>query len=191
MPENEELGKEKTEFDRMSEQIKGAHKEVLEEQEAKNSFLKQIDSLMIMVPAIETVSLETTGAKVKELKICELPVVKHLDYEKAINQMDVNVEQDVDKLKDLKFEDILSMKQADWEQMKKVVILICDNGLNVDKDGKTIVDETFCESYLTWTLVSLIIMTYNKKFVVPSFIQLWTLKSFFQRVLLFSGRQNQ
>lgn len=186
----EELGKDKTEFDRISGEIKKAHKEVLEEEEAKNSFLKQIDSLLIMVPAIETVSLETTGSAVKELKICELPVVKHLEYEKAINRMDVNVEQDVDKLKNLKFEDILSMKKTDWEQMKKVVILICDNGLNLNKDGKAIVDEQFCDAYLTWTLVSLIIMTYNKKFVVPSFIQLWTLKSFFQRVLVFSGRQN-
>jgi hypothetical protein len=191
MPGKEEEGKEKTEFEKMSEEIKGAHKDVLEEEQTKNAFLAQIDSLMIMVPAIETVSLETTGSKVKELKICELPVVKHLEYEKAINQMDVDVDQDVEKLKNLKFEDILSMKMADWGQMKKVVILICDNGLNLGKGDKSIVDEQFCDDYLTWTLVSLIIMTYNKKFVVPSFIQLWTLKGFFQRVLLFSGKQNQ
>jgi len=187
----QEENEQQKKFEEIRTQIDDAHKDLNEEEKAKTNFLSQIDSLNIVIPAIEKICLETTAAPIKELKICELPVLKHYEYEKLISQMDVKAGEDVDKLKEMKLEDFFEMKMTDWEQMKAVVITICDNGLNLDKDKRQIVDEEFCDKYLTWSLAASIILTYNKKFVGPNFMQLWTLKNFFQRVLLFFGRQNE
>jgi len=159
-----------------------------------NKILKDtMDSIEIFVPLMEIVSLENvTASEYKEIKLIELPCKKQVEYERmAINLQTVSQES-LNAIKDnVTFEGMIDFEKTEMDHLHKMVIHICDNGLNLNKDGKGFVTQEFCEDVLSPTLIYKILTVYMKKFATRPLMERMRLINFFTLPVMLSNRQTR
>jgi len=195
MQEKEEQKKEPT-FEEIAGQINKAHEGISgigSAEDMKKILQATMDSIEIFVPLMEIVHLENvTSSEHKEIKLIELPCKKQVEYERmAINLQTVSQES-LNAIKDnVTFEGMIDFEKTEMEHLHKMVILICDNGLNLNKDGKSFVTKEFCEDVLSKSLVYKILITYMKKFASQSLMERMKLINFFTLPVMLSNRQTQ
>jgi len=195
MSGNEEEKKEPT-FEDISEQINKAHQGISgigSADDLKKILQATMDSIEIFVPLMEIVSLENvTASEYKEIKLIELPCKKQVEYERmAVNLQTVSQESLNSIKENATFDSLIDLQNTEMEHQHKMVIHICDNGLNLDREGKPFVTKEFCENVLGPTMISYILFTYMKKFATMALMERMKLINFFTLPVMLSNRQTQ
>lgn len=182
-----------SEFDKKSSEIDKAHQQLktppdLEEQ--KKILQDTIDSIDIMVPLMKVISLENVSASPhKEIKLIELSSQKQIQYERLAIKLEAKSADELTALQDdLTFDSMIDFEQTELTHLYNMVILICDNGLNLDEEGKGFVTLDFCENVLSRTLIYKILVTYMKEFATQALMERMKLINFLAMPVMLSSQ---
>lgn len=189
-------GKEETEFDKRSKEIDKAHKDMKTPpgpEEMGKIVQDMMDSIDIIVPLQVSISLENVSSSSHpEIKLIELSSKKQIEYERLTIGLETKSVEQLQAIKDDQtFEAMVDFEKAELEDLYKMTMLICDNGLNQDKDGKCFVSRDFCENVLSKTLIYKILITYMKKFTSQALIERMKLINFLAMPVMLSDQRRQ
>lgn len=172
------------------QEIKKAHAAIAKgatPEDLKKIMDELMDSIQVAVPLPVTISLEHTSSPHKEIRLIELSCNKQIEYERHAIELQVKAEGDIKDLKDdVTFEKAIDFDKTELAQLKKMVVMICDNGQNKDEQGNSFVTEEFCGDHLSRTMLLSILVCYMKEFVGPAFNERMRLTTFFSSLLMFS-----
>ena len=186
-------GKEKTPYEKMRDEIDKAHEGIPNPEDLNKIMQGVMDSIDIVVPIQVSISLENVSAlPFPEIKLIELPSKKQIEYERMAFQLETNSVDGLQKIQDGQTLDaMIDFEKAELEDLYKMVILICDNGLNLDENKQNFVTQEFCENYLSKTMLYNILVTYMKKFTSQALLQRMKLINFFAMPVMLSNQHRQ
>jgi len=185
-----------SEFEKKAAEINKAHEHLTAPpgpEEQKKILQATIDSIDIMVPIMQVISLENVSASShKELKLIELPSQKQIQYERLAIKLEAKSAEELNALQnDVTFEGVIDFEQTELTHLYNMVILICDNDLNLDEEGKGFVTLHFCENVLSRTLIYKILVTYMKEFATQALMERMKLINFLAMPVMLSSQRTR